>query len=100
MNCICLVHWKSSEAQHRILYLEKAGFKVQLLSSNGTATGKLRAHPPAAVIIDLSRMPSHGRDVAVSLRLSAATRNVPILFTDFPVKTFRVLPLPAFARNN
>ncbi len=40
----------------------------------------LRRDPPAAVVIDLARLPSQGRDVAVGLRAHAATRGVPIVF--------------------
>ncbi len=42
----------------------------------------LREHPPAAVVIDLARIPSQGRDVAIALRLSRATRRVPLVFVD------------------
>ena len=38
--------------------------------------------PPDAVVIDLSRMPSHGREVAHSLRGAKATRHLPIVFVD------------------
>ena len=42
---------------------------------------QLRENPPSAVVIDLSRLPSTGRDVAMSLRTYKATR-VPIVFVD------------------
>jgi CheY-like chemotaxis protein len=42
----------------------------------------LRRQPPDAVVIDLSRMPSHGREVARSMRQGARLRAVPILFVD------------------
>lgn len=43
---------------------------------------QLRAAPPAAVVIDLGRLPSHGRDVGVGVRTSKATRHVPLVFVD------------------
>ena len=51
----------------------------------------MREHPPAAVVIDLSRLPSHGRAVAFSLRQSKAARVIPLLFVDgAPEKLDRV----------
>jgi len=35
---------------------------------------------PDAFVIDLSRLPSHGREIAIALRQSPATRSVPIVF--------------------
>ena len=40
----------------------------------------LREGPPRAVIIDLSRAPARGRDVALMIRQSPRTRPIPILF--------------------
>lgn len=42
----------------------------------------LRRRPPAALVIDLTRLPSQGRDFAVALRHHEATRRVPIVFVD------------------
>ncbi len=35
-----------------------------------------------ALVIDLSRMPSHGREVAVYLRGTKSTRHIPLVFVD------------------
>ena len=40
----------------------------------------LRAAPPDAIVIDLGRLPSQGRDVGINVRLFAATRRVPLVF--------------------
>lgn len=37
---------------------------------------------PAAAVIDLSRTPSHGRDVALFLRKTKSTRHIPIVFVE------------------
>jgi hypothetical protein len=42
--------------------------------------GQFRAIMPTAVLIDLDRLPSHGREVAVALRQSKSTRHLPIVF--------------------
>jgi hypothetical protein len=36
--------------------------------------------PPSVVIIDLSRLPSQGRDIAIVLRKNGKTRSVPLVF--------------------
>jgi hypothetical protein len=41
---------------------------------------ELAANPPAAVVIDLSRLPSQGRDLAVLLRERKGTRGIPLVF--------------------
>jgi hypothetical protein len=42
----------------------------------------LKESPPLAVVIDLTRAPSQGRDVAVGIRKGMATRNVPLIFVE------------------
>jgi hypothetical protein len=48
----------------------------------GTSIGvkQLREDPPTAFVIDLGRLPSHGREVAHALRQSKALREIPIVF--------------------
>jgi CheY-like chemotaxis protein len=76
-----LVHWHADEAEERATRLRDAGFTVDAAVPDGPpALRALRASPPDAVLIDLSRLPSQGRDFAVQLRLSPATRSVPIVF--------------------
>jgi CheY-like chemotaxis protein len=54
----------------------------------------LRSEPPEAFVIDLGRVPSHGRAVATVLRQQKATRDVPIVFiAGDPGKTERVRAL-------
>jgi hypothetical protein len=51
----------------------------------------LKENPPNAVVIDLSRLPSQGRDVAVGIRMPKATRHVPLVFVDGdPKKVARI----------
>lgn len=42
----------------------------------------IRATPPAAIVIDLGRLPSHGREVGVHLRDSKRLRHIPIVYVD------------------
>ena len=39
-----------------------------------------RANPPAAIVIDLDKLPSHGKAVATVLRSSPSTRRIPLVF--------------------
>jgi hypothetical protein len=61
--------------------LREAGFKVDSSRLNTSRViGTIRENPPAAIVIDLDRLPSHGRAVAAALRASASTRGIPIVF--------------------
>ncbi len=80
---IRLVHWSEEEAPERAARLERLGYEVEA-TVPGTSIGirDLTARPPAAFVIDLSRLPSHGREVARAVRRSKSLRFVPILFLD------------------
>lgn len=77
-----LIHWKAEEVPARKERLEAAGYAVEsdLPGSGAELLKVLRAAPPAAVVIDLGRLPSHGRDVGLGVRASKATRYVPLVF--------------------
>lgn len=76
-----LVSWNQDEAQSRARMLRKAGITVDA-SPFPTAQliGHLRAISPAVILIDLDRLPSHGRAVALVLRNSKTTRHIPLVF--------------------
>jgi CheY-like chemotaxis protein len=81
MSRIVLAHWNREEALERATRLEKAGHEVTVF----TATDRnsllaLRRSPPEAFVIDLGRLPSHGRAIATALRQFRETRRVPIVF--------------------
>jgi hypothetical protein len=80
---IRLVHWKQEEVVERAARLEADGYEVDGRVP-GTSIGvkELRADPPTAFVIDLSRLPSHGREVAYAVRQSKALRSLPIVFVD------------------
>lgn len=86
-----LIHWNAAEAAARVAALQAAGHRVDYeLPEPGTLRG-LFADPPEAVVIDLGRLPSHGRDVALGLRGHRATRHVPLVFVGgAPEKVERV----------
>ncbi|MHC4077772.1 MAG: PleD family two-component system response regulator [Planctomycetota bacterium] len=83
MARVLLIHWNADEARERLQRLRSAGHTATAYSEQGGAgLQKFRDRPPAAVVIDLSRLPSHGRAVATWLRQQKATRQVPIVFVD------------------
>jgi CheY-like chemotaxis protein len=82
MARIRVVHWKSTEAGPLLETLRSAGYKVEY-DAKLIFPGSLRAwrqSPPDAFVIDLSRLPAHGREVAIALRGSKATWRIPIVF--------------------
>ena len=81
MPLVRLVCWKQDLALERGRALKEAGFSVDAspLETSGVI-GHFRTNPPSAVLIDLDRLPSHGREVAVALRTSKSTRHIPIVF--------------------
>src|ERR1700689_586193 len=74
-----LFHWKAEEAAPLIATLKAAGYLVEY-REKFVSVRDARESPPHAFVVDLSRLPSHGREVAVVLRGHRATRHIPIVF--------------------
>ncbi len=80
-NRIQLIHWNAAEARQRAELLSTAGYEANFIVPAGPELlRELRNSPPTAVAIDLARLPSQGRDVALAIRQSSATRHVPLVF--------------------
>jgi hypothetical protein len=76
-----LIHWNLAEAEEKALGLVLAGFSVQYdLPPFPKLLREISQNPPGAVLIDLSRLPSQGRDLGVALRQAKGTRDIPLLF--------------------
>ena len=92
MRRVQLIHWNSAEAKHRVESLRSAGYKVAHDARVGPSLlRELRENPPLAVVIDLTRFPSQGRDVALAIRQYKATRHVPLVFAEGgPEKVARI----------
>jgi len=83
VKTVRLVHWNEDEGLERQKQLEAFGFDAAFDVGDGAfAMRQIRARLPDAVVIDLSRMPSHGREVAQRLRSAKGTRHVAIVFVD------------------
>ncbi len=79
---IRLIHWNAAEAKERAAKLRAAGYTPDARPFAPSFLRELRERRPAAVLIDLSRMPSQGRDVGIAVRHAAGTRRIPIVFVD------------------
>jgi CheY-like chemotaxis protein len=83
MPRVRLIHWKAAEAAKYIDRLSAAGHDVEYDEQFSPAMLRSwRESPPAAFVIDLSRLPSHGREIAIALRQYKATRRIPIVFSE------------------
>lgn len=82
MARITLIHWNEDEAHGRIARLEKANHDVAWYGNEqgGASLKRLGTKPPDAIVIDLTRLPSHGRACATFLRQQTKTRMIPIVF--------------------
>lgn len=98
---IRLIAWNSAEARDRAGLLARAGYQVDQERFAGPASLRaMRDRPPDAVVIDLDRSPSMGRDVGLAVRSFRATRRVPLVFVegaeDKVDRVRRVLPDAVF----
>jgi hypothetical protein len=85
MNPILLIHWSEAEAEDRVQRLRNAGFSPLILTSvpdGPTGLRRLLEKPIDAIVIDLSRRPSLGRDIGLALRSRKTSRYIPIVFVD------------------
>ena len=78
-----MIHFAEHEGLERQQQLEALGFEVAFDFGDSLFVSRLiKASPPDAIVIDLTRIPSHGREVAQSMRGTKATRHLPIVFVD------------------
>jgi len=82
MPHIQLIHWNETEAEPRLAVLRGAGYRVGFEPFSPALLRTMREAPPEAVVIDLTRLPSHGRDVALGIRRYKPLRRVPIVFVE------------------
>jgi CheY-like chemotaxis protein len=80
MSRIRYINWKPEEASELVETLQEAGYDVDLKPFSNQILQSDRANPPDAILIDLGRIPSQGRDLAISYRTYKDTRHCPILF--------------------
>jgi CheY-like chemotaxis protein len=80
---IFLVNWNEKQAEERPKILRPWGWEVEVEAEDGArACMAIKAQSPKAVVIYLTRLPSHGRETARHLRTLKATNQIPIIFID------------------
>lgn len=79
MARIRLFHWKAEEARPLTTVLQAAGHSVDYQEKLSSPRELLKSVPDAYVF-DLTRTPSHSRELAVYLRGARASRHVPMVF--------------------
>jgi CheY-like chemotaxis protein len=83
MHRIRLIHWNSEESKERAQRLIGLGYEVIYeIPSGPDLLRDLRNDPPDAMVIDLSRLPSQGRDIALAIRHQKSTRNIPLVLVE------------------
>jgi hypothetical protein len=83
MKIIRLIHWNKDEAVQKAKLIRLEGYRViHRTPAGGKDMRDLFDHPPAAFVIDLSRLPAQGRDLGMILRKTKSTRHVPLLYID------------------
>jgi CheY-like chemotaxis protein len=87
-----LIHWNESEGRERQLRLASLGYEVEFDATDRLLVQRtIRARPPDAIVIDLTRLPSSGREAGLALRAYKDTRHVPLIFVGGePAKVERV----------
>ena len=78
---------------------QEAVFTAGFTAYHSTLAGspllrELREESPSAILIELTRLPAHGREVGAALRAARATRFIPLVFVGGEAeKVARVLGL-------
>jgi len=81
MQRVRLFHWNSKEAAALIAKLRAAGFEaMHRAETQSPSVRELKESGAVAVVIDLSRLPSHGKYVGAWVRGAKSTRHIPLVF--------------------
>ncbi|MGE3842401.1 MAG: hypothetical protein AB7I50_12520 [Vicinamibacterales bacterium] len=80
---VVLVHWKAEELPLRVRRLAAAGYQTEALSEvTPAALHAVKRRHPAAVVIDLSRLPSHGQRVGEVIQAKSGFTSIPLVFVE------------------
>jgi hypothetical protein len=77
----------------RAVLLEREGLRIDAsaLEKVSSVVGEMASLNPAVLVLDLDKMPSRGKEIAIALRTSKSARHIPILFAGgLPEKVDRI----------
>ena len=77
-----MFHWRAAEAGPLIEEIRKAGFEVDYREKPESSLRSIREGGYHAIVIDLTRQPSHGRYVGMEVRAQKAIRHLPLIYVD------------------
>ena len=81
MPRVLLIHQNAVEASERAKTLRAAAYDVTVIVPQGLKFLRdVRRAIPDAIVIDIERLPSVGRDIGIALRMAKSTRNLPMVF--------------------
>jgi|HubBroStandDraft_6_1064221.scaffolds.fasta_scaffold363786_2 CheY-like chemotaxis protein len=81
MRRVLLIHLNSAEGTERANILRDAGYDVTVIVPQGLKFLRdVRRALPDAIVVDIERLPSVGRDIGIALRMAKSTRNLPMVF--------------------
>ena len=77
-----LICWNGTDAERHAAELRRAGYRVidEPLANPGGAVRYFHELDPDAVVVDLDRLPSHGRELGMSLGASKSTCHLRLIF--------------------
>ncbi|HTA44299.1 MAG TPA: DUF3052 family protein [Bryobacteraceae bacterium] len=83
MARVRIIHWRPAEAGPLVEACRACGHEVEFDDIPFNILAKtIRRNQPDALVIDLTRLPSHGREVAMAIRRTKYSRHIPIVFVD------------------
>lgn len=83
MARVRIIHWKPEEAGPLIEACRACGHDVEYEDLPFPALAKtIRRNQPDVLLVDLTRLPSHGREAAMAIRRTKYSRHIPIVFVD------------------
>ena len=98
MPRVQLLNSEAGKAKRLIAHLRVCGYTVA--RRNEGFVRSLRESPPHALVIDLARLPSRGRHMAMWIRSQESIRSLPIVFVDGdPEKVEKIRAEPALAAS-
>lgn len=80
MPLVRLIHWNEAEAIDRADLLRDLGYEVVSEPIKHAPVKQISEDGPDLVLIDLSRIPSHGREVGIAIGESKTLWHIPIAF--------------------